>query len=272
MKRDSMLWSLKIELITVSRLICDRSWAGHGQLEHIDPFGRLYYLRSGEGIVRHHGRIFHLRPGYLFAIPAYVASRYLCPRKMDLSYIHYVANIFDGMEPFRFMGWDYVLKVKDVPEMNRLWDELIAGRDRIDDVYELESDGILRRMFAMFAGTSVPDKDLQMQNARRFYPVFSYVENNLNKTIKLSEMAGLVHLQPTYFSNLFTKLMGMTPITYVNRQKIKRSQELLRSREMTLQEIAEAVGFDDVFYFSRVFKKETGMSPSMYRDQEKLEG
>lgn len=256
----------------MNRIRCDRSWAAGGQLEHMDPFGRLYYLRSGEGIVRHHGRIFHLRPGYLFAIPAYTSSRYLCPKKMDLSYIHYIATIFDGMEPFRFLGWDYVVKVKNIPEMDMLWGKLLARSGVGGNAHELESDGILRLMLAMFAGTSVLNKDSRLQNVRRFQPVFSYVENNLREVIRLEDMARLVHLQATYFSNLFTKMMGLSPIAYVNYQRIKRSQDLLSRKDLTLREVADEVGFEDEFYFSRVFKKQTGLSPSRYRNQKKLEG
>ena len=56
----------------------------------------------------------------------------------------------------------------------------------------------------------------------------------------------------------------MTPNEYINRLRINQAKELLTNTDMSVFEIAEAVGFSDQNYFGRVFKKQTGTSPKKY--------
>jgi YesN/AraC family two-component response regulator len=47
--------------------------------------------------------------------------------------------------------------------------------------------------------------------------------------------------------------------------RIDRAKELLATTDMSIREIAEAVGYADQNYFSRMFRKFTGLSPSSYK-------
>jgi AraC family transcriptional regulator of arabinose operon len=49
------------------------------------------------------------------------------------------------------------------------------------------------------------------------------------------------------------------------RQRVQRAQQLLRGSSMQISEIADALGYVDVYFFSRQFKQATGVSPSTYR-------
>ena len=52
---------------------------------------------------------------------------------------------------------------------------------------------------------------------------------------------------------------------YIAQLRIQRAKELLEDETMSIQEIAEIVGYNDYFYFTKVFKKVQGISPSKYR-------
>jgi two-component system response regulator YesN len=91
----------------------------------------------------------------------------------------------------------------------------------------------------------------------------------LQRPISLVDMAEVVHLNPTYFSNLFADFMGERPVEYLNRKRIERAQLLLLSTNLPLKEIAAGTGFSEANYFSRVFSKHIGMPPQKYRYQER---
>ena len=64
---------------------------------------------------------------------------------------------------------------------------------------------------------------------------------------------------------LFKRDKGMTMQQYHNEARMKNACMLLRSTLLSVGEISERMGFDDMFYFSRCFRKYAGVSPSEYR-------
>jgi AraC-like DNA-binding protein len=60
-------------------------------------------------------------------------------------------------------------------------------------------------------------------------------------------------------------LTGKTPSLFIRSIRLEKSKELLSSTDMTVSEVAYAVGFKDPSYFSRVFLKEYKKSPRDYR-------
>jgi AraC-like DNA-binding protein len=87
-----------------------------------------------------------------------------------------------------------------------------------------------------------------------------------DESLNRDQMARHAALSPGYFSILFKKHTGISPIHYLNKIRMDRAKELLRASRISIKQVAIEVGFSDSFYFSRVFGKETGMSPRDYRN------
>ncbi|WP_128658171.1 AraC family transcriptional regulator [Paenibacillus sp. 598K] len=68
-----------------------------------------------------------------------------------------------------------------------------------------------------------------------------------------------------YAARLFRRQLGLSPHDYHRRCKLVRAQELLRSSELSINEIAERLHFSGIHYFSKAFKQFAGRSPSDYR-------
>lgn len=92
-----------------------------------------------------------------------------------------------------------------------------------------------------------------------------YIDNNYAKPLNLESVAGIVFLSPHYFSNLFVREVGSTFSEYLNHVRINAAKRYLRNTNMTINEIAESVGYADARYFSKVFIKDTGIKPKDYR-------
>ena len=52
---------------------------------------------------------------------------------------------------------------------------------------------------------------------------------------------------------------------YLTSKRIQKAKELLEDDRLSVEQIAEMVGYRDYFYFTKVFKKTEGVSPSSYR-------
>ncbi len=78
------------------------------------------------------------------------------------------------------------------------------------------------------------------------------------------ELLSLSGLSYSYFKKLFIDKHGMPPVKYINRLKMIRACELLKSEKYRVNEIAQLCGFENTYYFSNFFKKHTGLSPLQY--------
>ena len=68
------------------------------------------------------------------------------------------------------------------------------------------------------------------------------------------------------FFKWFRNQFGITPLEYINRERIKLAKQLLSSQKTTITETAYQCGFTDVNYFVRLFKKSEGITPGTFRD------
>ncbi|MEK0317004.1 AraC family transcriptional regulator [Cohnella sp. 56] len=91
------------------------------------------------------------------------------------------------------------------------------------------------------------------------------LRDSLASPITAAQAAQAAGLSERHFHRLFAQTTGLTFNRYVQRLRIQRSCELLRRTRLTVQEIAETVGYQDRGYFLDVFKKITGLSPRAYR-------
>ena len=84
--------------------------------------------------------------------------------------------------------------------------------------------------------------------------------------VNLSDyIAGQLHYEYNYLSNLFSEVEGTTIEKYYISQKIEKVKELLVYDELSLSEIADQLGYSSVAYLSSQFKKVTGLTPTYYK-------
>ncbi|MEJ0034485.1 MAG: AraC family transcriptional regulator [Gammaproteobacteria bacterium] len=95
------------------------------------------------------------------------------------------------------------------------------------------------------------------------------IEANLARNISLGEMAGAAGLSRFQFLRSFKRSTGETPYQYVLRCRIEKAQKLLSEQTMTVEAVAEAVGFSSSTRFIRAFRVRTGSTPGSYREKKK---
>jgi AraC-like DNA-binding protein len=92
-----------------------------------------------------------------------------------------------------------------------------------------------------------------------------YVHANLDSTLDIDELAGLIRMSSSHFTRSFTKSVGLTPHRYVIQCRVEKARELLTATDLPLTEIALSAGFSDQSHFSRRFQELTGVPPGAYR-------
>lgn len=92
-----------------------------------------------------------------------------------------------------------------------------------------------------------------------------YIERNYNQTVSLGAAADFCGVSPAYLSSSFSKKCGMTFLEYLHAYRSEMAAKYLKETDLTLEEIADRVGFGDSSYLNRCFKKKYQVSPGQYR-------
>ena len=93
----------------------------------------------------------------------------------------------------------------------------------------------------------------------------AYLRQKLAERITLSELAETCHLSSSRLSHLFREQLDMTPLEFLETERLERAKRLLELSTLAVQAVAAEAGFNSPFYFSRRFKRYTGLSPSEFR-------
>ncbi len=89
--------------------------------------------------------------------------------------------------------------------------------------------------------------------------------NSPEKNWKIEELAQQAHLSHAYFQVMYKKAFRVTCITDVINVKIAQAKILLTSTELPVKQIAQELGYNEVYHFIRQFKKGTGLTPGAFR-------
>lgn len=96
-----------------------------------------------------------------------------------------------------------------------------------------------------------------------------FIKHNYREPITLDDLAEVSHVNKYYLAHLFKEQVGVSPIEYLNKERIEAAKNLLETTNFSITQISESTGFSSQSFFSQAFKRETGLTPSTYRKREK---
>ncbi|GGA04201.1 hypothetical protein GCM10008018_57670 [Paenibacillus marchantiophytorum] len=94
--------------------------------------------------------------------------------------------------------------------------------------------------------------------------VIAHIRQHVASNMTVNDYAKLVYLSGSYFANLFKKVTGMTVVQFVTTERMEQAKIMLAQGKQ-VQEIAQALGYEDRPHFSELFKKHTGRTPSEFK-------
>jgi AraC-like DNA-binding protein len=125
-------------------------------------------------------------------------------------------------------------------------------RPRLDSI-----DTLLRRPPASDAHGGLPAGTMRR--------VREYVDVHLSESINLAMLAAVAGLSMHHFAREFKQSSGVTPHHYLTQKRVERAQEMLAQTDLSLSEIAYAIGFSDQSHLARHFRHILGTTPREFR-------
>ena len=115
---------------------------------------------------------------------------------------------------------------------------------------------------------SILSKEIQHHDKKNYVEqAIEYMNANFVRGITSGDVVKHVGLDKSYFAMLFKKSVSVSPSVHLKNIRIRRALDMLHNTDMSIAEIANAVGISDEHYFSRMFSSVIGDSPSNYRKQ-----
>lgn len=135
---------------------------------------------------------------------------------------------------------------------------------KIDDAMDVETlEMVSKQMISDYARTALNVTSLNYSS--NINTVIQHIKINLDHPIHLEELADLVGLAPSYLSRLFKKETGQSMSQYIMKLRVEKGRDLLINTPMTIEEIANYVGFKQQGYFSKCFKEQYQLAPLEYK-------
>jgi AraC-like DNA-binding protein len=104
------------------------------------------------------------------------------------------------------------------------------------------------------------------KNFSRQHFLLDYIHGHLSDKLGVDALSRKAHMSRNEFFKWFRLQFGISPLEYINRERIKLAKQLLGSKNTTVTEAAYQCGFTDVNYFVRLFKKTEGITPGTFKE------
>ena len=244
-------------------------------LPHTTGWRTLPYLVTahvdGAGILDVAGRrALRSRTGHAMCIPAGILHRGTMTSLTGVSrWSHVSFLIRGGIDVLSLLDCPPLFYGKPARRLGEINVELAALQKSttptLEDIARKRSLGfalleVIARVSSWRSGT-----DRLVLDSQRLAPVFAAIQQKLSGRIRIEELAALAFLSVPRFHVVFRQATAMTPYVFVQKQRLKRAQDLLLSTDLSISEVAAQVGQHDPFFFSRTFKQQCQMTPTDYR-------
>ena len=245
-----------------SFIVCNKKIFKHNELHVTRICKRSVLILMTDGILRFRedGRDVELRAGEYYIQPAGLFQEGV--RLGELPVYYYIE--FDGSFSESDTGLPLYGRYdaeKILPVMRRL-DELFA-------VYHADSFALNSYMFRIFSGL-LSDVPFENDRARVAGLIKKYIDSMFENRISVSDIAKRFGYNEDHIIRIFKSRYEITPHQYQIKLRMEHARWLLENTEMSSEQAACAVGYEDFSAFYRKFKEIYGISPGQIRLSEKV--
>lgn len=108
------------------------------------------------------------------------------------------------------------------------------------------------------------EKRSEVRSVDTISAVKTYINEHISGDLTLDHVSEQVFISPKYLSKLFKEETGISYSEYVTNQRMERARELIASREFTIEQVANTVGYNTPAYFIKKFKEIHGCTPKNF--------
>lgn len=112
-------------------------------------------------------------------------------------------------------------------------------------------------------------KEQKTDHHSRLNHILGYIRKHLDQPLTIQQLSHEAHMSESHFYRVFKNEMGISPIDFVNEERIKLATRLLHDPDKQIKEVYMECGFNSRSYFTRLFKRKNKASPREFQAKAK---
>lgn len=226
----------------------------------------FFTVLSGEGELVYGGSKYPLHAGDCVFIDCRVPYSHSTSNHLwSLAWVHFNGLQMEGIyEKYKSRGGKVVFQSTE--EYRPLLEKIKEISKSSSYVRDMELSAQLSNLLVLLMKDSWnPGENTEVGKRGQVGEIRSFIDENYNTPITLDSLSTRFYINKTYLAEIFKEQYGVGINEYLIEKRVTKAKEMLRFTEMTMDEIAEAIGVNGAPYFSRMFKKTEGISPKEWR-------
>jgi len=210
---------------------------------------------EGETVYTSNGKELLSDCAHLIVLPKGCSYHWTCTKSGHCAIIDFESD--------KCLDEPFSIPVKSSERILKMFKELEYKRNLKKGMVEIES---IRDVYSLILTLEQIEAEqyLPSEKQRKIALAVEYISKHCNEAITNNALASVAGMSTVYFRKLFVAMMGVSPIVYARRLRIEKAKEILKSDYGTLSDVAQSLGYANLYDFSRDFKKHTGVAPSKY--------
>ena len=230
--------------------------------------GSVYYIVNGV--------CYHVHQDEIVIVESSVIHSGRCSEGSTLEQTHAeIMTLQINRDVFRYAhfcvpAFRVYLPKSDSGKLRSILGEIRTIYQQKKPYYELLLNArVLDLCYCLLTEYCVPEKkaDASDHATREMKRAIGFMEDHSAQKLKLEDVAGLIHYNPSYFSRRFHQFTGFTFNEYLNRCRANAAQRMLLETDKTISEIALSCGFSNVSSLITFFKRQFQTTPEKYRKE-----
>lgn len=236
----------------------------------------VHFVLSGKGTLNVVKNTYHLCRGQIFVTPPGVEIYYFSDPE-DPWYYTWVS--FSGSKAAMYLekaGITAEHPVRDMyirPEEFLTYTENILNHHELTIIDELTRTALLYEILALLIRSRRQNQTEHHQKPELDYAPDLYVNHAVAYIhehyahMQVRDIAEYIGITRSYLTHIFKQKLKVSPQEYLFNYRMEEGRRLLCGTNLSVQEIAEQIGYENPLTFSKIFKNAYGLSPKHYREK-----
>ncbi|MDD6735970.1 MAG: AraC family transcriptional regulator, partial [Clostridiales bacterium] len=232
------------------------------------------FMIEGNALFRIEELNYDMKAGDILIIPAKTVYFANTESSCEYFFFHFSGEIkkTDSMPTFSIPNNSFSFVLPERTHNHIFFNLKTSDKTSFDKIYTSIINCLEYRSYSTYSGRLLIDTEFfkimlmlgeLMEKMHNRMPtvlekMIIYIKKNLTKPISLSDVSSQCSISAPYAARLFKKYLNMTATEYINGEKLYYACELIKNTSMNMSEIANYLGYCDVFYFSKLFKRKFG--------------